>query len=175
MECSKRVLALVWGLWLDGKAALSLFFQTLQLQLQCEIDGSTVSALNVLLLHVFRPASAHGTVVGTAFHFLHRNHSSVTFLSVAGYEAPEGNGATGEKPERTVGETGEVQWAGTNTDMYAWRPLINASKRTVMKLWGHQDCSSYHFCSKLVAVLQEVSATIRKTSATSKNANLLRV
>lgn len=30
-------------------------------------------------------------------------------VSAAGHEASEGNGAAGEKPERTVGETGEVQ------------------------------------------------------------------
>lgn len=34
-------------------------------------------------------------------------------VSAAGHEASEGDGAAREKPERTVGETGEVQWAGT--------------------------------------------------------------
>lgn len=34
-------------------------------------------------------------------------------MSAAGHEAPEGNGAAGEKPEGAVGETGEVQRAGT--------------------------------------------------------------
>lgn len=36
-------------------------------------------------------------------------------MSAAGHEAPEGDGAAGEKPEGTVGETGEVQRAGTKT------------------------------------------------------------
>lgn len=34
------------------------------------------------------------------------------FVSAAGHEAPEGDGAAGEKPEGAVGETGEVQRAG---------------------------------------------------------------
>lgn len=33
-------------------------------------------------------------------------------VSPAGHEAPEGDGAAGEKPEGAVGETGEVQRAG---------------------------------------------------------------
>lgn len=34
-------------------------------------------------------------------------------VCAAGYEASEGDGAAGEEPEGTVGETGEVQRAGT--------------------------------------------------------------
>lgn len=34
-------------------------------------------------------------------------------VSAAGHEAPEGDGAAGEEPEGAVGETGEVQRAGT--------------------------------------------------------------
>lgn len=33
-------------------------------------------------------------------------------LFPVGYEASEGDGAAGEKPERAVGQTGEAQWAG---------------------------------------------------------------
>ena len=36
----------------------------------------------------------------------------ILLFSTAGDEAPEGNGTTGEEPERTVGQTGQVQRAG---------------------------------------------------------------
>lgn len=38
--------------------------------------------------------------------------------SAACHEASEGDGAAGEKPERTVGETGEVQRAGNYSNVF---------------------------------------------------------
>lgn len=50
--------------------------------------------------------------------------TSVPAVSAAGHEASEGNGAAGEKPERTVGETGEVQRAGTTQNKSNFSLLI---------------------------------------------------
>lgn len=52
---------------------------------------------------------------------------AVSVVFAAGHEASEGNGTAGEKPERTVGETGEVQRAGTSPYTSSYLPLLYAS------------------------------------------------
>lgn len=51
-------------------------------------------------------------------------------MSAAGHEAPEGNGAAGEKPEGAVGETGEVQRAGTKKNESGVFAVVTAAARS---------------------------------------------
>lgn len=61
------------------------------------------------------------------------NVPTVTSLSsAAGHEASEGNGAAGEKPERTVRETWEVQWAGTTANKSNHSRLIYLQSNSLL-------------------------------------------
>lgn len=56
------------------------------------------------------------------FSFIHGGFALVSFVSAAGYEASERVGTVTEKPERTVGETGEVQRTGKDGSQHCyWR------------------------------------------------------
>lgn len=57
------------------------------------------------------PTKTHFIVIKKTLLFIYDNlvYCLCLHVSAAGYEASEGDGAAREKPERAVGETGEVQ------------------------------------------------------------------
>lgn len=66
-------------------------------------------------------------------------------MSAAGHEASEGDGAAGEKPEGAVGETGEVQRAGTGKNQSG----VFAVVATAAKSHFCQQCFTSNFPSSV--------------------------